>query len=101
LKNIKSSISSVLFNIGGDRYHDLIVIALSWKTVVGPYMAEHSSVLKYQNSTLYIGVDSSVWLQEFVLMKSMLIKQLNKVVARDISSTINGLVFLLSEMKND
>lgn len=64
-------------------------------------MAEHSSVLKYQNGTLYVGVDSSVWLQEFVLMKSMLIKQLNKVVAKDVSSSINSLVFLLSEKKND
>jgi len=51
IENIKSSISSVLFQIGGDRYHDLIIIALSWKTVVGSYMAEHSSVLKYQNNT--------------------------------------------------
>ncbi len=101
MKNIKSSISSVLFNIGGDRYHDLIVIALSWKTVVGSYMAEHSSVLKYQNNTLYVGVDSSVWLQEFVLMKSMLIKQLNKVVANEVNSRINNLVFLLSENKHD
>lgn len=101
MKNINSSISSILFNIGGDRYHDLIVIALSWKTVVGNYMAEHSSVLKYQNNTLYIGVDSSVWLQEFVLMKSMLTTQLNKVVAKDINSKINNLVFLLSEKKND
>ena len=101
MKNIKGSISSVLFNIGGDRYHDLIVIALSWKTVVGSYMAEHSSVLKYQNNTLYVGVDSSVWLQEFVLMKSMLIKKLNKVVAHEISSKVNNLVFLLSENKND
>ncbi len=90
----------MLFNIGGDRYHDLIVIALSWKTVVGSFMAEHSSVLKYQNKTLYVGVDSSVWLQEFVLMKSALIKKLNKVVARDISSQITNLVFLLSEKKN-
>jgi len=101
LKNIKSSISSVLFKIGGERYHDLIVIALSWKTVVGSFMAEHSSVLKYQNNTLYIGVDSSVWLQEFVLMKRQIIKELNRVVARDIDNKINSLVFLLSEKKND
>jgi predicted nucleic acid-binding Zn ribbon protein len=101
LKNIKSNISSVLFQIGGDRYHDLIIIALSWKTVVGAFMAEHSSVLKYQNNTLYVGVDSSVWLQEFVLMKSMIIKQLNKVVAKEANSKINNLVFLLSEKKHD
>ncbi len=64
-------------------------------------MAEHSSVLKYQNNTLYVGVDSSVWLQEFVLMKTMIIKQLNKVIAQEVNSKINNLVFLLSEKKHD
>ncbi len=88
-----------MFNIGGDRYHDLIVIALSWKSVVGSFMAEHSSVLKYQNKTLYIGVDSSVWLQEFVLMKGTLMNKLNKVISKDINSQVNNLVFLLSENK--
>lgn len=101
MKNIKSDIASVLFDIGGDRYHDLIVIALSWKTVVGKYMAEHSSVLKYQNSTLYVGVDSSVWLQEFVLMKQTLLKELNRAVKKNISSKVENLVFLLSEKKHD
>lgn len=101
MKNIKSSIASVLFDIGGDRYHDLIIIALSWKSVVGTYMAEHSSVLKYQNNTLYVGVDSSVWLQEFVLMKQMLLKQVNRAVEKDIHSRIENLVFLLSEKKHD
>jgi len=64
-------------------------------------MAEHSSVLKYQNSTLYVGVDSSVWLQEFVLMKQMLLKQVNRAVEKDIHSRIENLVFLLSEKKHD
>lgn len=64
-------------------------------------MAEHSSVMKYQNNTLYVGVDSSVWLQEFVLMKTMIIKQLNKVLASEINSQINSLVFLISEKKHD
>ncbi len=98
---IKNNISSVIFKIGGKKYHDLIVIALSWKDVVGPIMAEHSFVVKYVNYTLYVGVSQSVWLQEFVLNKQRLLNDLNNAVKKDLSAEIKNIIFILREKKND
>jgi predicted nucleic acid-binding Zn ribbon protein len=101
LKNIKNNISSVIFKIGGKKYHDLIVIALSWKDIVGPIMAEHSFVVKYVNYTLYIGVTESVWLQEFVLNKHFLLTKMNSAVKSQLSAEIKNIIFVLREKKND
>ena len=101
MKSIKSSISSVIYKIGGKKYHDLIVIALSWKDVVGPIMAEHSFVVKYMNFTLYIGVTQSVWLQEFVLSKQNLLRRLNRAVKPKLTGEIKNIIFVLREKRND
>lgn len=99
MDSVKNNIASVIFKIGGKKYHDLIIIALSWKDVVGPIMAEHSFVFKYLNGNLYIGVPDNVWLQEFVLNKSIILKKLNYRVRKKLSSDVKNILFMLREKK--
>lgn len=88
-----------MLKLGGKRYHDLVLIALEWRDVVGSLIADHARVVKYVNNSLYIGVDSSVWLQELVLMKNDILNKLNKKLARKLGQPIAGIYFMLNEKK--
>ncbi len=77
-QNAGRGVKSLLLKIAGDRYKDLVLFALSWERVVGSTMAERSSVERFHNHILYVGVTNSVWLQELSLNKPLILERLNR-----------------------
>ncbi len=70
------SLQSLLFSLAGDKFKDIVIIALSWNQTVGRIMAERSSIIKYDKQVLFVKVINHAWLQEFVIKKSEIKKRL-------------------------
>ena len=54
-----------------------------WKGLVGARAFTHSRPTALRKKVLTIGVDSSAWMQEFVLKKRQLLKGLKKAFGKD------------------
>jgi hypothetical protein len=81
------SLNSLLYKLAGQKYKDLVTIALSWNSIVGKIMAERSSIAKFEYNILYIKAINHAWLQEFLLKKNEILKYLNekgKITVKDI-----------------
>jgi predicted nucleic acid-binding Zn ribbon protein len=60
----------------------------SWSKVVGPFIASHTIDLSIKNHVLFVCVDSDALRNELSYSKSLLLKNLNEIVGRDILSEI-------------
>lgn len=88
MNKIDSSLRGLLFRLAGNKYRDLVIIALNWSFVVGKLLSERSSILKFENKILYIKVSNHVWLQEFVLRKPDILKKLQEKVNVEIDNIL-------------
>ena len=87
LRTNTRSMQSLLIKILGDKHRDYVIIALNWSNTVGAYLAKYSKVIKIEKKVLFIAVENSVMLQEFVLLRDDLLARLNcslPVVIEDI-----------------
>ncbi|MCK9328583.1 MAG: DUF721 domain-containing protein [Candidatus Cloacimonetes bacterium] len=78
MNRINSSIKNLLFRIAGNKYQELVVIALNWKYIVGNLLSERSQILKYERKILYVKVCNHVWMQEFILHRPDIIKKMKE-----------------------
>jgi predicted nucleic acid-binding Zn ribbon protein len=83
-----NAVRNLLFRIAGDKYRDLVLIALSWERAVGSTMAERSFVDGFRHGILFIGVSNSVWIQELSLNKQMILQRLNAEVKNKIKDIV-------------
>ncbi len=60
-----------------------------WKELVGKAGFEHSRPLRIHKTVLTVRVDTSVWLQEFVMKKRQLLKGLKRALGKDRISEIH------------
>lgn len=65
-KSINQVISTVLKNLKLDRRRSEAEIQKAWKHLVDPNVAAHAHPVGYAKGTVFISVDSSVWLSEIV-----------------------------------
>ena len=72
------AIQNLLYSIAGEKYENLVTIALAWKKIVGNIVAERSEIQKIDNNILFIAVNNSVWLQEMVLTKKIIIAKIKQ-----------------------
>lgn len=72
----------------GSEYVDELKVINSWKKVVGPFIASHTIDLAIRNHVLYVRVDSDALRSELSYSKSLLIKNLNDLVGKDVISEI-------------
>jgi hypothetical protein len=57
-------------------------IVLLWPEIVDTVVARHAKAIKISGSLLHVAVDSSVWMNELVAMKTVLIQKLNASLPR-------------------
>ena len=67
----------------GPEYLEEQRIIQSWPQVVGPFIASHTIDLSIKNQVLFVRVDSDALRSELGYSKSLLIKNLNEVVGKE------------------
>ena len=60
----------------------------SWTKVVGPFIASHTIDLSIKNHVLFVRVDSDALRNELGYSKSLLIRNLNEMVGKEVISEI-------------
>ncbi len=78
----------LIYGIAGDKYKDFVNAYIVWKKVVGKKLSQHSKVKKLKDNTLFVGVSNSVWLQELLLLKRKILKDLNNNLDFEISEIV-------------
>ena len=72
----------------GPEYLDEVKLIESWPTVVGPFIASHTIDLSINNKVLFVRVDSDALRNELSYSKSLLLKNLNEQVGKEIVKEI-------------
>ena len=72
----------------GSDYLDEIKLINSWPKVVGPFIASHTIDLSIRNKILFARIDSDALRNELSYSKSLLLKNLNEVVGKEVISEI-------------
>ena len=72
----------------GADYLDEVKVINSWPKVVGPFIASHTIDLYIKNGVLFVRVDSDALRNELNYSKSLLLKNLNDLVGKNIVSEI-------------
>ena len=68
----------------GSDYIDEVKAINSWPMVVGPFIASHTIDLSIKNHVLFVRVDSDALRNELNYSKSLLVKNLNEFVGKEI-----------------
>ena len=72
----------------GLDYIDEVKAVNSWSKVVGPFIASHTIDLSVKNHVLFVRVDSDALRNELSYSKSLLLKNLNEIVGKELLSEI-------------
>ena len=72
----------------GPEYIDEVTVLNSWPKVVGPFIANHTIDLSIKNHVLFVRVDSDALRNELSYSKSVLQKNLNDLVGKEVVSEI-------------
>ena len=67
----------------GPNYLEEQRVIQSWPQVVGPFIASHTIDLSIKNQVLFVRVDSDALRSELGYSKSLLIRNLNEVVGKE------------------
>lgn len=67
---------------------DEIKVVNSWPKVVGPFIASHTIDLSIKNHVLFVRVDSDALRNELNYSKSLLLKNLNGLVGKEVLNEI-------------
>jgi len=65
-------------------YLDEVKLINSWPKVVGPFIASHTIDLCIKNKVLFVRVDSDALRNELGYSKSLLIRNLNELVGKEV-----------------
>ncbi len=68
----------------GSEYLYEVKVINSWRQVVGPFIATHTIDLSIKHGGLYVRADSDALRNELSYSKSLLIRNLNEVVGREV-----------------
>ena len=69
-------------------------IISAWENVVGKTIGKHTFAYRYQNKILFVKVDSSVWIQQLVMLKKELIYKINQKLEKKL---VKEIIFKLAE----
>ena len=72
----------------GSGYLDEQKVIQAWPQVVGPFIATHTIDLSIKNHVLFVRVDSDALRNELGYSKSLLIKNLNDIIGKEIVKEI-------------
>ena len=72
----------------GADYLDEVKVINAWPKVVGPFIASHTIDTSIKNGVLYVRVDSDALRSELGYSKSLLMKNLNDMVGKEMVTEI-------------
>ena len=72
----------------GPEYLDEVKVIESWSKVVGPFIASHTIDLSIKDGRLFVRVDSDALRSELSYTKSLLVKNLNEMVGKEMVKEI-------------
>ena len=72
----------------GSEYLDEQKVLNSWKEVVGPFIASHTIYLAIKNKVIFVRLDYYDLRSEMGYSKSLLIKNLNDLVGKEVVDEI-------------
>lgn len=72
----------------GSDYLDEVKVINAWPKVVGPFIASHTIDTSIKNGVLFARVDSDALRNELNYSKSLLMKNLNEIVGKEILKEI-------------
>lgn len=72
----------------GSGYLDEQKVIQAWPQVVGPFIATHTIDISIKNHVLFVRVDSDALRNELGYSKSLLIKNLNDIIGKEIVKEI-------------
>ena len=72
----------------GSDYLDEVKVINSWPKVVGLFIASHTIDLSIKNQVLFVRVDSDALRSELSYSKSLLLKNLNEMVGKEMVTDI-------------
>lgn len=72
----------------GAEYLDEVKLINSWPQVVGPFIASHTIDLSVKNGVLFVRVDSDALRSELSYSTSLLLKNLNEMVGKEMVKEI-------------
>lgn len=73
------------------------MLALGWKDLLGELLAERARIRKLENNTLFVTVRDNVWMQELVLRKT----QLTRDIKRKFNIALDNIVFSLDWVNHE
>lgn len=65
----------------------IIVVSTKWESILGEELSKHARPYRVVGDTLFVGVDSSVWLQELLFVKEGLKAELERLTNGNIKET--------------
>ncbi|PID29751.1 MAG: hypothetical protein CSB55_01275 [Candidatus Cloacimonadota bacterium] len=95
MKKAGDFLNKLILDIAGFEHRHTVIIALSWKSVVGSLLAERSFIYKFENNTLFVAVTSSILMTEMVLTKQKIIEKTEKITG----IKINDILFFVRSKK--
>src|SRR5512137_1301301 len=78
MEHIGDTLRGVLRGAGLDHRLEEWEVVLAWRELVGPEIAARSEALELRRGTLWVGVDSSAWMQHIGFLKPRILNTLRR-----------------------
>ncbi|MCD4796962.1 MAG: DUF721 domain-containing protein [Candidatus Cloacimonetes bacterium] len=91
-----NNLKKIVYSIAGPEQRDFVSIAFGWKKIVGNLLTERSSIKKLENGVLFVSVSNNVWMQELILRKFQIMKDIKSILNVQLSDIV---FFMKSETK--
>ena len=88
MNKLNSGIKNLLFRLAGEKYHEIVVIALAWEPLVGGLLSERSKIFKFERNILYVKITNHVWMTEFVVLKPKILCDLREKTGIQIDNVL-------------
>jgi len=73
-----NAIRSLVYRIAGSQYQEIVAVSFCWKKILGTLLSERTELKKIEKKVLFVTVSNNVWMQELVLSKQELIRQIRQ-----------------------
>ncbi len=91
MRSIEEELDAFWGKAAGAEVMEMNTIRQNWHYIVGEKLAEHSQVIRRENSKLFVSVDHPAWQMELRRMKNLLCKRVNEYTGNE---KITDLVFV-------
>ena len=82
------SVKNFVYRIAGAKYKDLVTLIFGWESIVGKILSGKSKVVRIEKNTLFVAVVNNVWMQELVLRKDDIKKNIKAKLHVDLEEIV-------------